>query len=61
MRFNLFTLAFDPITERFNDEAVQDFLADKDVESVSRNKASESEPPKNSRLWKIQYNPSMGF
>ncbi len=35
MRFHLFTLAFDPIIERFNDEAVQDFLADKDVESVS--------------------------
>jgi len=34
MLFHLFTLAFDPITERFNDEAVQDFLADKDVESV---------------------------
>ena len=35
MRFQLFTLAFDPITERFNDEAVQDFLADKEVESIS--------------------------
>ena len=46
MRFHLFTLAFDPITERLNDEAVQDFLAEKDVESVSRNKVSESEPPK---------------
>jgi len=27
MWFQLFTLAYDPITERFNDEAVQDFLA----------------------------------
>jgi hypothetical protein len=48
MRFHLFTLVFDPITERFNDEAVQDFLADKDVESVSSNKVSESQPPKRS-------------
>lgn len=31
----VFTLAFDPILSAFNDEPVREFLADKDVESVS--------------------------
>jgi hypothetical protein len=29
MLVRLFTLGFDPVTERFNDESVRDFLADK--------------------------------
>jgi hypothetical protein len=35
MRFRVFTLAFDPATERFNDEAVREYLADKDVQPVA--------------------------
>lgn len=31
----VFTLAFDPVLAAFNDEPVREFLADKDVESVS--------------------------
>jgi len=34
MLIRLFTLGFDPVTERFNDESVRDFLADKAVEAV---------------------------
>jgi superfamily II DNA helicase RecQ len=35
MLIRVFTLAFDPATERFNDDAVRDFIADKDLASVS--------------------------
>ena len=35
MLVRVFTLGFDPATERFNDEPVRDFLADKEVVSIS--------------------------
>jgi len=35
MLMRVFTLGFDPATERFDDEPVRDFLADKDVVSIS--------------------------
>jgi hypothetical protein len=35
MACRVFTLAFDPVTTRFNDEPVRDFLADKDVDSIT--------------------------
>lgn len=35
MRVRVFTLGFDPATERFDDEVVRDFVSDKEVESIS--------------------------
>ena len=35
MLVRVFTLGFDPATERFDDEPVRDFLADKEVVSIS--------------------------
>jgi superfamily II DNA helicase RecQ len=35
MLLRVFTLGFDPATERFDDESVRDFLSDKDVLSIS--------------------------
>ncbi len=35
MLFRVFTLPFEPATERFNDAPVRDYLADKEVASTS--------------------------
>lgn len=35
MLLRLFTLGFDPTTERFDDSGVRDFLADKEVDAIS--------------------------
>ena len=35
MLVRVFTLGFDPVTERFQDEPVRDFVSDKDVVSIS--------------------------
>ena len=35
MLVRVFTLGFDPATERFEDAPVQDFISDKEVESIS--------------------------
>ena len=45
MLTRVFTLAFEPMTRRFNDDPVRDFIADKNIASIRDHFFLKDDPP----------------